>query len=456
MLSFSAISAAFGLRFAGAFLSYFLQVAVAYVACRLVDRLLHKPQQRFFLWMIFLLGAGTYWLVTIAMAIHGFSAAPAAGSLPAGSAPALSHVFLVPVRWSPTILIAAQMIAMAYAAALVLLAGQVAWRHLQLRLLLRRAVEPSQGLMGLFQETCRHLKLSHSRLLVLPGLGSPATACWWNPRILLPEVCEELGPTPQVGDVLYHELVHVARRDYLWSGLSDLICRILFFHPAAWQARKQLRLQGELACDLAVVEAQPGHRADYADSLAYFVRLRMLQESVALGVDFADPVSTLGIRIRTILTTPQAQPWWKRVSRTAAALALVGAVGILSPALTILLDFTHSAPIETAVAVHAPALAAAAHHRYARHASNPGTASRAQNQDSLTRLRMRPALRETPVYRLTASDNNRPDADPSEENIRWNEPAPPVRTVSGTLLSAARQISISRMPRGREHDRDVR
>ena len=136
--------------------------------------------------------------------------------------------------------------------------------------------------------------------MVLPGLKSPATAGWWNPRILLPEVCEQIGPTPQVADVLCHELVHVARRDYLWAGLSDLICCLLFFHPAVWKARKAMVLQGELACDLAVLETRSGDRADYADSLTYFVRLRMLQDGFSLGVDFAASAS-LGLRIRTIL-----------------------------------------------------------------------------------------------------------------------------------------------------------
>ncbi len=455
------MSAAFGLHFAGAFLSYFLQVAVAYCACCLVNRLLNKPQQRFFVWMVFLMGAGTYWLLTISWAIRAFSSTPAAGNLPAGDSPVLTHVFLVPLRWSQSVLVAGQVIAGAYAVGLVLLTGQVLWKHLQLRLLLRRGIEPSQGLAGLFQETSRHFKLSRSRLLVLPGLRSPATACWWNPRVLLPEVCEELGPTPQVADVLYHELVHVARRDYLWSGLSDLICRILFFHPAAWQARKQLRLQGELACDLAVVNARPEHRADYADSLAYFVRLRMLEEGVSLGVDFAAPLSTLGLRIRTILATPQTQPWWKRISRVAAALALVAAVGVVSPALTILLDFARSAPIVAAAAasaVHTPVHAVAAHHRVAHHAFSLSTAEQPQNedQDSLTGLRVRPPLKETSIYRLTASDNNRPDADPSEEKLGWNEPAPAVRTVSGTVLATASQIPINRVPRGRDHDRDDR
>jgi hypothetical protein len=69
---------------------------------------------------------------------------------------------------------------------------------------------------------------------------------------------------------------------------------------------------------------------------------------------------------------------------------------------------------------------------------------------------VRPPLRETTVYRLTASDNNRPDADPSEDKLGWSEPAPAVRTVSSTVLAAAGQIRINRIPHGRDHDRDDR
>ncbi len=223
-------------------------------------------------------------------------------------------------------MIAVQAVGMAYVVAAFLMIAFTAVKHVRLRLLLRRAVEPSQALNGLFAEIASEFGVSRAQLLILPGLKSPATAGWWNPRILLPEVCEELGPTPQVADVLCHELVHVKRRDYLCAVLGDLICCLLFFHPAIWKARKSLVLQAELACDLAVLEARPGNRADYADSLTYFVRLRMLQEGFSLGVDFAASAS-LGLRIRTILSTPAAVPWWKRFSQTTAGVALLGAFG---------------------------------------------------------------------------------------------------------------------------------
>ena len=99
-----------------------------------------------------------------------------------------------------------------------------------------------------------------------------------------------------------------------------------------------MALQAELACDLAVLETRAGDRADYADSLTYFVRLRMLQEGFSLGVDFAASTS-LGLRIRTILTTPEPVAWWKACWRAAAGLSLIAAVGVVAPLMALSLGF---------------------------------------------------------------------------------------------------------------------
>jgi hypothetical protein len=443
------------LHLAGSFLTYFLQVAVAYGVCLLLCRLLRKPQQRFLLWLCFLLGSGTYWLGLIWSEIRLFSVAPGESNAPpAGAVHNWLHPFLIPPSWSHSIVVGGQLLAPGYLAAVFLLLGLAGWRHLQLRLVLRRGIEPSEALDRLFRATCRDFKVPRSRLLVLPGLQSPATACWWRPRVLLPEVCEELGPTPQLADVLYHELVHVSRRDYLWAGISDLICRLLFFHPAAWQARKRMQLEGELACDMTVVEARPGQRVDYADSLAYFVRLRMLQEGTSVGVDFAASASTLGIRIRTILAPPEPLPWWKRTSQMLAAMTLVSATALLLPMVNILLDFARPNLAEAASLAQVPPRAPVRHRSIRRTHSKANAAPASSPQDSLTNLRVQPLVRETPAYTLTATANSRPDAAPGDmDKIAWNESSQPVRTVSSVVLTTIRQIPAG-IPRGRDRDHD--
>jgi hypothetical protein len=242
------------------------------------------------------------------------------------------------------VLAAGRVLLFAYVTTLIILFAVNAWRQLRLWMVLRHGWGAPDAIVALFDQIRVELGVSRCELLVLPGLASPATAGCLRPRVLIPVVCEELGPTARLADVLHHELAHVAQRDYFWAGISDLICRVLFFHPAVWRARKLARFQGELACDLAVVEARPERRVDYADSLAYFVRLRMMEEQAALGIDFAASASTLGTRIRFILAGAPAQPWWKRIPRRAAALAIIGAFAITAPALTVSLAFLRPAP----------------------------------------------------------------------------------------------------------------
>ncbi|HSK45563.1 MAG TPA: M56 family metallopeptidase, partial [Candidatus Binatia bacterium] len=293
-------------------------------------------------------------------------------------------------------------------------------------------------------------------LLVLPGLKSPATAGWWNPRILLPEVCEQIGPTQQVADVLCHELVHVARRDYLWAGITDLICCLLFFHPAAWKAREAMVLQGELACDLAVLETRPGDRADYADSLTYFVRLRMLQEGFSLGIDFAASTS-LGLRVRTILTTPKPTPWWKGWSRAAAGLSLTATFGVLAPFLALSLGFAE--PLVGSVLNQPPVKAVAERPRNSRHLSHP-TANQDVPKNSLTGLRTQSYVPETSAYSMTSSSSSVATSSGSstaeQESPAWRENRPAVQhpSVSSVVRSTLGEIATRGIHVGRGRDRD--
>ncbi|HXA84704.1 MAG TPA: M56 family metallopeptidase [Candidatus Dormibacteraeota bacterium] len=445
------------LHFAAIFLSYFVKVTAAYFACWMLNRLLAKPRQRFIACMVFLVGSAAYWLELVVREFRDSGAGTAEVANAQVSASNVTHSFLVPVGWSHSILIGTQALGAVYVLVSLTLIGMWAWKHFRMRALLRHAIEPSASLDGFFTEVSREIGRSQSavssaRLMVLPGLKSPATAGCWNPRILLPAVCEQIGPTPQVGDVLCHELVHVARHDYLWAGLSDLICCLLFFHPAAWRARRAMTLQGELACDQAVLETRPGDRADYADSLTYFVRLRMLQDGFSLGVDFAASTS-LGLRIRTILTTPTPTAWWKACSRMVAGLSVVATFGVLAPAMTLFLGFAE--PLIEQASSRPPLQTAAEHSRNSRHISRRVTAQVAP-RDSLTTLRTRPYVSETPAYTMT-SRTYRPNSERLErESPVWRETQPTIQypSVSSVVRTTLGEIAARGAHPGRSHDRD--
>jgi TonB family protein len=69
-------------------------------------------------------------------------------------------------------------------------------------------------------------------------------------------------PARTVRAVLLHELVHVARRDWLWTLGEEAVRAILWFHPAAWWLTAEIRLAREEIVDRLVADAI-GSRRDY-------------------------------------------------------------------------------------------------------------------------------------------------------------------------------------------------
>jgi hypothetical protein len=208
-----------------------------------------------------------------------------------------------------------------------------------------------------------------------------------------------------------------------------------------------------LACDLAVLETRSGNRADYADSLTYFVRLRMLQEGFSLGVDFAASTS-LGLRVRTILTTPKPVAWWKGCSQAAAGLSLVAALAVLAPFMA--LSFGFAEPLVERVSGQLQVKAAVEHSRNSRQ-----TARRAAVQtvpkDSLTTLRTRPYVPETPAYAMTSSSGSSGgSAAPEGESPAWRESQPAIQhpSVSSVIRATLGEIAARGTRPGHDRDRD--
>jgi beta-lactamase regulating signal transducer with metallopeptidase domain len=437
------------LYFAGIFLSFSLQIALAYIACSLLHRVLSRPGHRFAVWMAFLAASGGYWIALASWnsSVFLFTGAGPASVADPNSVSASYAPFLVPLSWSRRILVASAVLAVAYVAIFLLLIMVSFWRRLRLRLVLRHGRPASSALLHLFETSCRDLGISRCDLIVLPGIASPSTVGWLRPRVLLPAVCEEIGPTPRLAHVLYHELAHVARRDYLWAGLSELFCHLLFFHPAAWRAKKVMLLQRELACDSSVIEACPDHRADYADSLAYFVRLRMLEAKAGVGLDFAASASNLGRRVRFILAGPPSLSWWNRASRAAIGLAVMTALAVLAPALTVFLAFAR--PLSAAVAPQTQAATV----RPVLHKLRPSPTGTIPVQE-ISRIQARGSVSETPAYLLAAGREPGGSQDRGGLNRPWRELDPSLNrpSVSDVVRDA---VTILRAPASdHDHDRD--
>jgi TonB family protein len=94
---------------------------------------------------------------------------------------------------------------------------------------------------------------------------SPATFGWLEPAILLPR-CFECMDASRQRAIACHELVHVARRDWLANLGEELILVFFWFHPAVWWAVRSIRLAREQVVDREVV-ALTGTRKPYLQAL---------------------------------------------------------------------------------------------------------------------------------------------------------------------------------------------
>lgn len=107
-------------------------------------------------------------------------------------------------------------------------------------------------------------------LRVSDEVAMPFACGLMNPVIVLPSACAEWS-TDRRDAVLMHEVAHLSRGDLPMNILSHVVRAAYWFHPLAWLAAYRLRVEGERACDDAVLRAG-ALPSDYAEHLLSIVR----------------------------------------------------------------------------------------------------------------------------------------------------------------------------------------
>ena len=152
-----------------------------------------------------------------------------------------------------------------------------------------------------------------------PVVVLPAAACTWSDE--------------RLNVVLTHELIHIARHDWLAGVLAEVAAALHWFNPLAWIALRRLRLEREAACDDAVLARGIG-ACDYAEHLIDIVA-GLRSPGCASSVAMAQ-TSQLEHRIRSILNPNLRRGGLTMKSKwgvsAAAALALTTLVAFQAPA----------------------------------------------------------------------------------------------------------------------------
>lgn len=184
-----------------------------------------------------------------------------------------------------------------------------------------RRLRRSGGLIDVEAEAGRvaALHASHGRrvrIVESHAVAAPATAGTWLPSIFLPAHWRELDPA-HVDAVMWHELAHVRRRDFLVLLVARVVTALLWFHPAVWFALGRLRWFAELACDGAA-ERTVGEQ-QYAEAL-----LALASPSVRVSPLILSAASA--VRKRLDLLIDVARPAPPRIRIAAGVVVLIACV----------------------------------------------------------------------------------------------------------------------------------
>ncbi|HEY7389998.1 MAG TPA: M56 family metallopeptidase [Bryobacteraceae bacterium] len=104
-----------------------------------------------------------------------------------------------------------------------------------------------------------------AKLLLSEAITSPVTFGVLRPVVLLPARFPEFDPVTREA-ILCHELLHVRRRDWLYTLAEEMVRVVFWFHPAIWWLLGEIAVAREEEVDrLAVAETRT--RDAYVDAL---------------------------------------------------------------------------------------------------------------------------------------------------------------------------------------------
>jgi len=124
----------------------------------------------------------------------------------------------------------------------------------------------------------RAVRLVQSELVKVP-----VAVGWLKPMILLPVgIVFQLTPE-QLDGILWHELAHIRRRDYLVNILQGIVETVFFFNPGLLWLSSLIRTEREACCDDMVL-SRMNRKANYLEALLSFGYGEFSQARYAMSI----------------------------------------------------------------------------------------------------------------------------------------------------------------------------
>lgn len=121
------------------------------------------------------------------------------------------------------------------------------------------------------------------RLMQSELVKVPVTVGWLKPVILLPMGIILQLPADQLESILWHELAHIRRRDYLVNILQGLVETFFFFNPGLLWLSSLIRAEREACCD-DIVLSRMNRKANYLEALLALSYGENSRAPLAIGI----------------------------------------------------------------------------------------------------------------------------------------------------------------------------
>ncbi|MGG0670816.1 BlaR1 family beta-lactam sensor/signal transducer [Lederbergia citrisecunda] len=174
-------------------------------------------------------------------------------------------------------------------------------------------------------ERCKHeLKIAKPLIVGESSLvKSPMTFGLFKTYVVLPEHLDEWMSMKDIEYIFMHELHHYKYKDIATNYLMIIYQILYWFNPLVWIAFNKMRLDREIACDMAVLKSLDEHcHTDYGNAIINFAAIASHSKDFALANQFNGPKVQMKKRIEKIASFTIESKWMKL--KSIAIFTLIG------------------------------------------------------------------------------------------------------------------------------------
>lgn len=163
-------------------------------------------------------------------------------------------------------------------------------------------------------ERCKHqLKIAKPLIVGESSLvKSPMTFGLLKTYVVLPEHLDEWMSMKDIEYIFMHELHHYKYKDIATNYLMIIYQILYWYNPLVWIAFNKMRLDREIACDMAVLKSLDEHcHTDYGNAIINFAARASHSKDFALANQFNGPKEQMKKRIEKIASFTIESKWMK-------------------------------------------------------------------------------------------------------------------------------------------------